>query len=216
MTQDSIPFGEWLSLSAAAEMLGVHPSTVRLWSDKGLLPVHRTQGGHRRYRRSEVQLWAQTAREKRTVEPEDMLQSAVRNVRMQVSEGRLEAEAWYQKLDEAARAQYRQGARSLFQGLMTYLSSDGQEAASEAYAIGYEYASRARRYTLSYVEAARAFMFFRNALMDSVVGVYSQANIPSGRAWEDMLHKMHAFTDQILVSLLETYLALETNANGKS
>ncbi|MFZ5822333.1 MAG: MerR family DNA-binding transcriptional regulator [Chloroflexota bacterium] len=216
MTQDSIPFGEWLSLSAAAEMLGVHPSTVRLWSDKGLLPVHRTQGGHRRYRRSEVQLWAQTARERRTVEPEDMLQSAVRNVRMQVSEGRLEAEAWYQKLDEAARAQYRQGARSLFQGLMTYLSSDGQEAASEAYAIGYEYASRARRYTLSYVEAARAFMFFRNALMDAVVGVYSQANIPSGPAWEDMLHKMHAFTDQILVSLLETYLALETNAGGKS
>ncbi|MFZ5912011.1 MAG: MerR family DNA-binding transcriptional regulator [Chloroflexota bacterium] len=216
MTQDSIPFGEWLSLSAAAEMLGVHPSTVRLWSDKGLLPVHRTKGGHRRYRRSEMQLWAQTAREKRTVEPEDMLQSAVRNVRMQVSEGRLEAEAWYQKLDEAARAQYRQGARSLFQGLMTYLSSDGQEAASEAYAIGYEYASRARRYTLSYVEAARAFMFFRNALMDAVVGVYSQANIPSGPAWEDMLHKMHAFTDQILVSLLETYLALETNTNGKN
>jgi len=216
MTQDSIPFGEWLSLSAAAEILGVHPSTVRLWSNKGLLPVHRTQGGHRRYRRSEVQLWAQTARERRTVEPEDMLQSAVRNVRMQVSEGRLEAEAWYQKLDEAARAQYRQGARSLFQGLMTYLSSDGQEAASEAYAIGYEYASRARRYALSYVEAARAFMFFRNALMDAVVGVYSQANIPSGPAWEDMLHKMHAFTDQILVSLLETYLALETNTNGKS
>ncbi len=216
MTQENIPFGEWLSLSAAAEMLGVHPSTVRLWSDKGLLPVHRTQGGPRRYRRSEVQLWAQTAREKRTVEPEDMLQSAVRNVRMQVSEGRLEAEAWYKKLDEAARAQYRQGARSLFQGLMTYLSSDGQEAASEAYAIGYEYASRARRCTLSYVEAARAFMFFRNALMDSVVGVYSQANIPSGPAWEDMLHKMHAFTDHILVSLLETYLALETNANGKN
>jgi len=163
-----------------------------------------------------VQLWAQTAREQKAVDTEDMLQSAVRNVRMQVSEGRLEAEAWYQKLDEAARAQYRQGARSLFQGLMTYLSSDGQEAASEAYAIGYEYASRARRYALSYVDAARAFMFFRNALMDSVVGVYSQANIPSGRAWEDMLYKMHAFTDHILVSLLETYLALETNAGGKS
>lgn len=216
MSEENTPFGEWLSLSAAAEMLGVHPSTVRLWSDKGLLPVHRTQGGHRRYRRSEVQLWAQTAREQKAVDAEDMLQSAVRNVRMQVSEGRLEAEAWYQKLDEAARAQYRQGARLLFQGLMTYLSSDGQEAASEAYAIGYEYASRARRYNLSYVEAARAFMFFRNALMDSVVGVYSQANIPSGRAWEDMLHKMHAFTDHILLSLLETYLALETNANGKN
>ncbi len=45
---------EWLSLSDAAKLLGVHPSTVRLWSDKGVLPTHRTSGGHRRYRRNEV------------------------------------------------------------------------------------------------------------------------------------------------------------------
>ncbi|MCK4977066.1 MAG: helix-turn-helix domain-containing protein, partial [Anaerolineales bacterium] len=46
---------EWLSLSDAAEILGVHPSTVRKWSDEGVLPVRRTKGGHRRYLRSEVE-----------------------------------------------------------------------------------------------------------------------------------------------------------------
>ena len=207
---------EWLSLSAAAELLGVHPSTVRLWSDKGLLPVHRTQGGHRRYKRDEVLLWAQTAREVRTVQPEDMMQSAIRNVRMQVTEGKLEAESWYQKLDAEARAQYRQSSRSLFQGLMNYLASTNEEAASEAFAVGYEYASRARRYNLSYVDATRAFMFFRNVLIQSVMKVYSEANIPSGKAWEEMLGKMHTFTDQILISLLDTFKALETNSNGKN
>ena len=207
---------EWLSLSAAAELLGVHPSTVRLWSDKGLLPVHRTQGGHRRYKRDEVVLWAQTAREVRTVQPEDMMQSAIRNVRMQVTEGKLEAEFWYQKLDNEARMQYRQSSRSLFQGLMNYLASTNEEAASEAFAVGYEYASRARRYNLSYVDATRAFMFFRNVLIQSVMKVYSEANIPSGKAWEEMLGKMHTFTDQILISLLDTFKALETNSNGKN
>ncbi len=208
--------GDWLSLSAAAELLGVHPSTVRLWSDKGLLPVHRTKGGHRRYKRSEVLLWAQTSREVRAVQPEDMMQSVVRNVRMQITEGRLEAESWYLKLDNDARAQYRQSSRSLFQGLMTYLASTNEDAASEAFAVGYEYASRARRYSLSYVDAARAFMFFRNVLIESVMKVYSEANIPSGKAWEEMLQKMHTFTDQILISLLDTYQALETNSNGKN
>lgn len=207
---------EWLSLGAAADLLGVHPSTVRLWSDKGLLPVHRTKGGHRRYKRNEVLLWAQTAREVRTVQPEDMLQSAVRNVRMQVTEGRLEAESWYQKLDEEARTQYRQSARSLLQGLMIFLASNDEEAASEAFAVGYEYASRARRYNLSYVDASRAFLFFREVLIESVLKVYSEANIPSGKAWEEMLGKIHTFTDQILISLLETYQALETSTNGKS
>ena len=207
---------EWLSLSSAAELLGVHPNTVRLWSDKGLLPVHRTQGGHRRYKRDEVLLWAQTAREIHTVQPEDMMQSAVRNVRMQISEGRLEAEHWYQKLDSEARAQYRQGARSLFQGLMNYLASTNEDAASEAFAVGYEYASRARRYNLSYVDATRAFMFFRSVLIESVMKVYSEANIPSGKAWEEMLGKMHTYTDQILISLLDTYQALESNSVGKN
>lgn len=208
--------GDWLSLSAAAELLGVHPSTVRLWSDKGLLPVHRTKGGHRRYKRSEVTLWAQTSREVRTVQPEDMMQSAIRNVRIQVTEGRLEAESWYQKLDEDARMQYRQSSRSLFQGLMNYLASTNEDAASEAFAVGYEYASRARRYNLSYVDATRAFMFFRSVLIESVMKVYSEANVPSGKAWEEMLGKMHTFTDQILISLLDTYQALETNTNGKN
>ena len=200
---------DWLSLSAAADLLGVHPSTVRLWSDKGLLPVYRTKGGHRRYKRSEVMLWSQTSHKLRPLEPKEMVQSAVRNVRMQVSEGRLEAESWYQKLDEDARTQYRQSARSLFQGLMNYLASNQEEAATEAYAIGYEYASRARRNSLSYVEATRAFLFFRNVLIESLMKVYRDANVPPGQAWEEMLQKIHGFTDEILVSLLRTFQSLQ-------
>ncbi|MCI0608057.1 MAG: helix-turn-helix domain-containing protein, partial [Anaerolineae bacterium] len=88
---------EWLSLKGAAELLGVHPSTVRLWSDKGILPTHRTSGGHRRYRRDDVLLWAKTAREVR-VEPEGIMRLAMKNVRVQIGEANLESESWYQKL----------------------------------------------------------------------------------------------------------------------
>lgn len=207
---DTLPENGWLSLSDAAELLGVHPSTVRTWSNNGDIPVHRTQGGHRRYRRSEIELWAQTARQSRPVEADRIIQSAVSQVRIQIADGRLEAEPWYQKMDDDARAQYRRSAYTLFQGLLAYMASDVEaETASEAYAIGYEYASRARRYGLSHVDAARAFLFFRNILLESLMKVYREANVPSGKAWEEMLHKMHAFTDQILLKLLETYQVLE-------
>ena len=204
---------EWLSLSDAAKLLGVHPSTVRLWSDKGALPVHKTQGGHRRYKRAEILLWSESnARSKEeALAPEGMMQEVVKNVRMQISEGRLEAESWYQKLDNEARTQYRMSARSLFQGLMNYVATHGEEAATEAYAVGYEYASRARRYNLSYVDAAKAFLFFRDALVESVIKVYSESNVPTKRATE-MYTRIHTFTDDILISLLETYRKLE-NAN---
>ena len=202
---------EWLSLVGAADLLGVHPSTVRLWSDKGLLPVHKTQGGHRRYKRGEILLWAESNEKSKgeALEPEGMMQEVIKNVRMQISEGRLQEESWYQKLDEDARAQYRMSSRSLFQGLMIYVATNGREADSEAYAIGYEYASRARRYSLSYVDAAKAFLFFRDTLVASVIKVYNEANVPAKRATE-MYARMHTFTDEILISLLETYRKLET------
>jgi len=201
---------EWLSLSDAAKVLGVHPSTVRLWSDKGVLPTHKTQGGHRRYKRSEISLWKETSRRSGEVDPESMMNEVIKNVRMQISEGRLQAESWYQKLDEDARAQYRLSGRSLFHGLMNYVATNGADASSEAYAIGYEYASRAHRYSLSYVDAARAFLFFRNTLIESVIKVYGAANVPSGQTAE-VFHKMHTFTDEILISLLQTYQSLNAN-----
>jgi excisionase family DNA binding protein len=200
----------WLSLSAAAKILGVHPSTVRLWSDKGTLPTHKTQGGHRRYNQDEISLWAKSNYKPSEIEPERMMQEVIKNVRIQISEGHLQAEAWYQKLDEDARTQYRMGARSLFHGLMTYVATNGAEAESEAYAIGYEYASRAHRYSLNYVDAARAFLFFRNTLIDSVIKVYHEANMPSGQTAE-IFGKIHTFTDDILISLLQTFQSLNAS-----
>lgn len=200
---------DWLSLSDVANLIGVHPSTVRLWSDKGILPVHRTSGQHRRYRRVEVELWMKTAHEKHVMEPASAMQSAIGQLRMQIAEGRLEAEPWYQKLDETARTQYRLSGMMMVRGLMAYLTSEESDGAAEAYALGYDYASRARRYGLSSVDATRAFLFFRGALLEALVNAYEQARVPSGMAWGKMLNKLHAFTDQILLTLLETYQTLE-------
>ena len=70
-------------------------------------PSYRTQGGHRRFKQSEVLLWANTSRRQQTLDPVDVVRAAVHNIRLQISEGRLEAESWYQKLDETARTQYQ-------------------------------------------------------------------------------------------------------------
>jgi len=203
------PEDQWLSLHAAAELLGVHASTVRIWSDKGLLPVYRTRGGHRRFKRSEVLLWAEASRGQQVVDPLSVVQAAVHNIRMQISDGRLQSQQWYQKLDEGARTQYRQSAHTLFQGLVNYLLSDADNALAEAHSIGYEYASRAHRFGLNSVDAARAFLFFRTALLESVIGVYQETNAPSARAWADILRKVNTFADQILLHLLETYQAMK-------
>ena len=45
---------DWLTLGQAAKFLGVAQSTIRKWSDVGKLPAFYTPGGHRRYRRTDL------------------------------------------------------------------------------------------------------------------------------------------------------------------
>ena len=200
---------EWLSLSKVAQILGVHPSTARNWSDQGVLPVHRTSGGHRRYLRGEVELWMQAQRTDSLGDANLLVQNALRNTRFQVSEGRLNAESWYLKLDDAAREQYRASGRGLLQGLISALSSNESGVIAEAEALGSEYAARGRRYGLSVTEAVNAFLFFRNLLLEAMLGMYEAAAVRSPHAWSDMFRRMNQFTDRILLTILETYDAFQ-------
>jgi excisionase family DNA binding protein len=56
VTHRLAPTGEpdWLTLGQAAKYLGVAQSTIRKWSDQGRVPAFYTPGGHRRYRRGDL------------------------------------------------------------------------------------------------------------------------------------------------------------------
>jgi excisionase family DNA binding protein len=48
---------EWMTLGQAAKYLGVAQSTIRKWSDQRKLPAFYTPGGHRRYRRADLDVF---------------------------------------------------------------------------------------------------------------------------------------------------------------
>jgi excisionase family DNA binding protein len=52
---------DWLTLGQAAKYLGVAQSTIRKWSDQGRLPAFYTPGGHRRYRRRDLDVFVSSS-----------------------------------------------------------------------------------------------------------------------------------------------------------
>jgi excisionase family DNA binding protein len=207
--------GNWLSLKEVSEILGVHPSTVRNWANQGVLPVHRTQGGHRRFQRSELELWIQSQRVNSTDEANSLFQNALSFARFQISEAHLEKQSWYHKIDEIGRSSYRRSGRVLVQGLIKSQVLDENAAKAEARVIGVDYASNGRRFGLTILESVQAFLFFRNVLQEAAYHAYESAAIQSPYAWGDMFRNINSFTDLILLTLIETYETLENGKNGQ-
>jgi excisionase family DNA binding protein len=196
---------DWLSLKDAAELLGVHPCTVRNWANDGKLPVYRTNGGHRRFRAQEIDLWKQSHDNPEKADFDGMIQRAIQAVHLKATASLLERQGWYVKLEPEARDQYRTTGRKLAQGMMNFLVVPQDEGIAQAEAIGIDYGARSRRFGLTQTEAMQAFLFFRNLLLEAMIGAYSEAHITTMTAWGEMLRKFHQFTDQVILAVLESY-----------
>ncbi|MBL8045625.1 MAG: helix-turn-helix domain-containing protein [Anaerolineales bacterium] len=196
----------WLSLSQVAQLLGVHPSTVRLWADKGDLPVHRTAGQHRRFKRADVEAWTATRREAQHPTEQMIVQAALGRTRLQMTEGRLQNQKWYAKLGEARRTEFREVGRRLLNALLQYLGEEETEAAvAAAQAVGRDYERLGRAAGLTLAETVRLFQFFDDFLYESVVDVYQAQGRRAAREWAAMHRRVAAFTKTVMLALVEAH-----------
>lgn len=199
----------WLSLNRAAAFLGVHPGTLRLWADQGKVPVQRTPGGHRRFRRSDLEaILAAGSQQQVQSGLQAIMYSALGRARLQVSEGSLVAAPWYRQLSEAAREQHRAIGRRLLGVLLRYLSDPAEREAllAEARACGQSYGEFSRHQGLMLEEAVRAFLFFRDALANSVIELAEAFELRQMRHWGDTLRQVNAFTNEVLLALIRAYM----------
>src|SRR5216684_4186372 len=135
---------DWLSLRQVADLLGMHPATVRLWADRNELPSRRTTGGHRRFRRADIEARLHHEAERKPHPAAQLLvQSVLGRVRFAFTDGTLNALPWYQHFNESAREAYRSLGRRVLE-LLLHALADGtsrEELRSEALKLGVEYGS---------------------------------------------------------------------------
>ena len=199
---------EWLSLSEAAELLGMHPATVRLWADRNELPSRRTNGGHRRFRRSDIEArLRQDAERKPRPTAQLLVQSVLGRVRFAFTDGTLKTLPWYEHFDDSALEAYRSLGRRVLELLLRALNdgTSAEELRAEAVLLGAEYGSVTRDSHVPVADAVRAFLYFRSLVDESVIqlaevqGMRDHPDIP----WAESLYQIQALTNELLPALIE-------------
>jgi hypothetical protein len=185
----------------------MHPATVRLWADRNEIPSRRTSGGHRRFRRADIE-----TRLRQETEPKPnpasvlLIQSVLGRVRFAFTDGTLDTFPWYQYFDNTAREAYRQLGRRLLDLVLRALN-DGthtDELKAEAIDLGREYGSITFASHVPVADAVRAFLYFRT-LIDE--GLLQLTEIRGSRdhdiVWIESFHQIQAITNEILPALIE-------------
>lgn len=202
---------EWVSLRHAADILGVHPATVRNWADKGDLPSRRTPGGHRRFRRSDLNKLAATQQVTETQHDEVqlILQNALGQARMQLSRDNLEVQPWYAAMSGETRGTLREQGRAVLEAMRTYLDSGDSDAnLATAVKLGKEYAARLHEDALTLPQAMRGFFYFSDFVLDSVLKLSEVSALRDQNEWAKLLRQVNDFDNAMLLSIVEYYDAM--------
>jgi excisionase family DNA binding protein len=201
---------QWLSLTEAGEFLGVHPTTLRRWTDSGSIPCFRTPGGHRRFRASDLTAWMQGNQITALVPQSDaLIQSAVGYTRQEMAAKRVSHEPWYSAFDqEEDRQRMRDTGRQLFGLAIQYMSRtrDFEPVLHEGRRIGEFYGQQCAQNNVALVDTVRALFFFRESLLRAARP--GQAN-PGQYDSEDVrIHRqLRYFLDEVMYACLASYEA---------
>jgi len=197
---------EWLTLGQASHLLGVHPATLRQWADEGAIRVFRTPGGHRRFSTSDLRDFISLGSPKNARGAQILIQAALGRTRQTLATGGLSSEQWYTTFDEEEKKGKRESGRRLLRLLTAYLSSEpeGRQALEEGRLIGREYGLDAARRGLTLAGTARAFLFFRDHLLEATFQAPRWPRSMGGRSLETHRRVSH-FLNEVFLATMEGY-----------
>ncbi|MCA1553422.1 MAG: helix-turn-helix domain-containing protein [Chloroflexi bacterium] len=199
-----------ITLRQASALLGVHPSTVRAWANQGKLKAVRTAGGHRRFSAKEVHALAggHELAEQHHDDAQLIMHSALGRARMAVGDGNLTAQGWYRLYDERTREQHREMGRRLLGLMMHYLNAQGDDTQTtrilrEARKLGSAYGAIATQQGLALSDAMRAFLFFRDFLLESVIQMREVVGASANSLATYRL--INQFANEVLIAMVARY-----------
>jgi excisionase family DNA binding protein len=198
---------EWLTLSEAAQALGVHPTTLRRWADQGDIPVRVTPGGHRRFFHADVV--AHLERKHGTVLVDTNTGRAWADFALVETRQRIIQKpepAWMAAFDAQRRDEKRELGRRLMSLIMQHISTpdDDQHLLIEAKSVAARYAYNCVEAGLSAAEGLEATAFFRDTMTEVALQMPHVAAL-EGDEQMRLLRKLNQVFNVVQVNFVDYY-----------
>jgi excisionase family DNA binding protein len=170
---------QWVSLSDAASLLGVHGTTLRRWADNGQIPFMLTPGGHRRFAMSDLNRFASSRRQAQSSSSLEKLwaEKALTQTRQTISAHK--HDDWLAQYDEQMREDHRLLGRRLMGLTLQYISDPEANGSllKQANEIGQEYGRLCHKTDMPLTRALQTTLMFRDMLVDTAFQLPSSASI---------------------------------------
>lgn len=196
----------WLTLSQAADRLGVHPATLRRWADGGQIPALLTPGGHRRFAAADIERFTQENRHGRSVSGlEDIwAENALSLARIEVI--RHPHVKWLSAFPEDDRQRKRALGRYLLSLLLRYVNSaeKDERLVEEARALGRAHAENTLGLGMPSCDALCAAIFFQNVMIEAAMHMPETTGIRR-EAHMKLVRRIHEFLNIVQLAVAERY-----------
>lgn len=193
----------WLTLNEAADLMGVHYTTIRRWANQGLIVYTRTPGGHRRLSRESLLKLHQS--QLPVVSTVDMKTRAADTLREKILVLGQHT-GWAKNLDEIERMRYRYSGKMLMGLLMQYNNSieNGEVYLAEARRLAIEHGKKLKENGLNILEAIQTFLAIRQQILEMIFT--TSLSLHNNDADGQRLYKRtYHFLDTFMLSIIEVY-----------
>lgn len=209
-----MPTEKWLELAEAAQMLGIHQSTLRRWADAGKVPHMRTLSGRRRFSSTALeQAMSDMEHAPVTAEDEVDLESKTLDLaRQRTSSLSAHPEGWITNLNDEQKMLFKYGGQRLLGLLMQYISrSDANEMfLEEGRRVAKDYGQVCFNAGMSITQTAEAFLYFRRTILESVQAT-TGLNGPHDQDSQRVFLRTTDFFDTLLIATIESHAAISSS-----
>ena len=197
---------QWMRLGEAADYLGIHFTTLRRWSDAGKVPLYKTPGGRRRYKKTDLEIFLSRSMEGESLgKLPAVSETAQPEIIRVIRQLNIRDEPWYGQISPETQKMMAQNGRRLIGSLMQYASRNdgGDSFLQQGRELAREYGELCWQSGLSLGQTLQVFVSIRHSIVDSLceAGMVVQ---DSGEATWNIFQRVNYFLDSIMLAILES------------